>query len=77
MVNPEEETKDLGIIKHINDKSVIAIEWADRIADLVRKNNEEAIIIWVQIKYKSIPAPHASAGDSSGDNERIISWGII
>jgi len=57
-----EELKALGFSKKILDKNVIAIEWADRVSEEIRKHNEEAIIIWVKIEYgKNI-------------NERVISW---
>ncbi len=65
MIKPNEELKNLGINELINDRSVIAIEWAEKVADVIRKYNEEAIIIWVKIKY------------SKKENERLISWGIL
>jgi len=60
-----EELENLGIRTKITDKSVLAIEWADRVADIIRKYNQEAVVIWVKIEYgKKV-------------NERIISWGTI
>jgi L-threonylcarbamoyladenylate synthase len=60
-----EELEGLGLAGLINDKSVLAIEWADRVAETIRKYSEEAVIIWVKISYgKKI-------------NERVISWGIL
>jgi tRNA threonylcarbamoyl adenosine modification protein (Sua5/YciO/YrdC/YwlC family)/tRNA threonylcarbamoyl adenosine modification protein YjeE len=56
------ELKSLGFEELITDKTVIAIEWADRVADYIRKYNEEAIIIWVKIEY------------AANENERKISW---
>jgi len=67
MVKPSEEMKDLRTEELINDKSVIAIEWAEKVADEIRKYNEEALIIWIYIKYSS----------TGKDNERIITWGNI
>jgi L-threonylcarbamoyladenylate synthase len=64
MISPR-ELEDLGFAKMINDKSVLAIEWAEKVADVIRKYNEEAVIIWVKIKY------------GKKENERLISWGII
>jgi tRNA threonylcarbamoyl adenosine modification protein YjeE len=60
-----EEFKSLGISDLISDKTVLVVEWADRVTDAIRKFNEEAIIIWVKIAYKA------------KDNERLISWGTI
>ncbi len=60
-----QELEELGLKGLINDKSVIAIEWADRVADTIRKYNEEAVVVWIRIEY----------GDR--DRERKISWGVI
>ena len=59
------ELEDLGIFRTISDKSVVAIEWADRVADEIRRFNQEAIIIWIKIIY------------GKGKDERIIEWGMI
>ncbi|BCX14466.1 MAG: hypothetical protein KatS3mg088_149 [Patescibacteria group bacterium] len=64
MFEPQ-EIEEIELKEKINDKSVVAIEWADKVADIIRKYNEEAIIIWVKIKY------------GKRKNERIISWGTI
>ncbi|MDP3918149.1 MAG: L-threonylcarbamoyladenylate synthase [Candidatus Woesebacteria bacterium] len=64
MINPNKELKDLGTKKLIHDKSVLAIEWADRTVTEIKKYSEEAIIIWVKIKY------------GKETNDRLISWGI-
>jgi L-threonylcarbamoyladenylate synthase len=50
-----DELNNLGFPKRLTDKSVIAIEWAERVADEIRKHNEEAIIIWVKISYRKNP----------------------
>lgn len=62
------ELESLDFKKLVTDKSVIAIEWADRVSGVIRKYNEEAIIIWVKIEY-----PSAGSGQAN-ENERKISW---
>jgi tRNA A37 threonylcarbamoyladenosine biosynthesis protein TsaE len=64
MQNPD-ELEQLGLKGLINDKSVMVIEWADRVAEVIRKYNEEAVVVWVKIAY------------GSKVNERTISWGVI
>lgn len=59
-----DELKALGFEELIKNKSVIAIEWAERVADEIRKFDDEAIIIWVKIVL------------GKKENERLISWGI-
>jgi L-threonylcarbamoyladenylate synthase len=59
------ELEDLGIFRTISDKSVVAIEWAERVSDEIRRFNQEAIIIWIKIIY------------GKGKDERIIEWGMI
>ena len=61
-IETEKELEDLGFKKIISDKSVIAVEWADRVFDVIRRYNEEAIIIWIKIKY------------GKSENDRLISW---
>lgn len=65
MANPNEELSDLGTKNFISDKSVIAIEWADRAVEEIRKYADDAIIIWVKIEY------------GKEENERLISWGNL
>lgn len=63
-----ENAKDfeaLGINKYLTDKSVIAIEWAERVQDVIRSYHDEAIIIWVKIEYGKNP------------NDRLISRGTL
>ncbi len=64
MINGE-ELENLGIKGLINDKSVLAIEWADRVAEVIRNHNEEAVIVWIKIFY------------GKNENERNISWGTL
>jgi tRNA A37 threonylcarbamoyladenosine biosynthesis protein TsaE len=60
-----DEITSLGFEKLIKDKSVVAIEWADKVSDVVRKHDDEAIIIWVNIKFGKL------------SNDRVITWGNI
>jgi len=59
-----EELKALGFEDLIKGKSVVAIEWAERVADIIREFDDEAIIVWVKIEF------------GKGKNERKISWGV-
>ena len=61
----KDELLGIGFEKMINEKSIIAIEWADRVADIIREFEEHAVVIWVKIKY------------SKKVSERLISWGAI
>jgi tRNA threonylcarbamoyl adenosine modification protein YjeE len=54
----------LGFPELIKNKSVISIEWAERVSDTIHEFDDEAIIIWVNIKY------------GKNSNERLISWGV-
>jgi len=60
-----QELSELGFKEKISDKSVIVIEWADRVAQEIRKYSEEAIIIWVKINY------------GKKENERNLTWDIV
>jgi L-threonylcarbamoyladenylate synthase len=60
-----DEIKTLGFPNLIKNKSVVSIEWAERVTDVVREFDDEAIIIWVKIKF------------GKRENDRIISWGNI
>lgn len=60
-----DELKALGFEDLIKGKSVISIEWAERVADEIRKFDDEAVIIWVKISF------------AKKENERLISWGIL
>ncbi len=63
--NPE-ELNTLGFLKMIENKNmVIAIEWADRVMDEIKKFRDQAIIIYVKVAY------------CDKENERLISWDII
>lgn len=71
MINPDQELGALNLKNIIADKSVIAIEWADRAIEEIKKYSDDAIIIWVKIKY--LPA---QAGGKN-INDRLISWGNL
>jgi tRNA threonylcarbamoyl adenosine modification protein YjeE len=59
-----EELENLGWEEKIHDKAVIVVEWADRVAETIRKYDEEAVVVWVKISY------------GKKENERTITWGI-
>lgn len=65
MIDPNDELKELGTKELLTDNSVVAIEWADRAIDEIKKYSEDAILIWVKIEY------------GKNENERLISWGNL
>lgn len=63
--NPE-ELEALDFIKMLENKNlVIAIEWAEKIANLIKKYRDQIALIWIKILFGKNP------------NERIISWGVL
>lgn len=63
--NPN-ELEGLEFIKMLEEKRmVVAIEWADRVAAVIKKHRDESTVIWVSIKY------------GKKDNERLVSWGVL
>ncbi len=60
-----DELRALGFEDLIKNKSVVSIEWSDRVSSVIREFDDEAIIIWVKIEYGKM------------ENERAISWGNI
>ncbi|HKB88142.1 MAG TPA: L-threonylcarbamoyladenylate synthase [Patescibacteria group bacterium] len=60
-----DELTALGFPDLIKNKSVVSIEWAEKVTDEIRKYDEEAIVIWVNIKSGKF------------ENERLISWGVL
>lgn len=64
MINSD-ELKSLAFEELIKNKQVVVIEWAERVADEIRKFDDEAVIIWINIKY------------GKKENERLISWGNL
>ena len=59
-----DELKALGFESLIKGKAVVSIEWAERVADEIRRYDDEAVIIWVKITF------------GKKENERTISWGV-
>jgi L-threonylcarbamoyladenylate synthase len=59
------ELDDLGFRNMISNKSVVVIEWADRVSEQIRALNEDAVVIWVKISY------------GVKEDERLISWKIL
>lgn len=65
-IQDQAEFEALGFVKMLEDKNmVIAIEWAEKVADLIKNCRDDAVIIWVRIEY------------GKEENERLISWNII
>lgn len=64
-VETEEEMEKMKIRQMLKNNSIIAIEWADKISELVRKYSDDAIVIWVKISY------------GKKENDRTISWGAL
>jgi tRNA threonylcarbamoyl adenosine modification protein YjeE len=64
MIKPQ-EIEDTKLKEKISDHSIIAIEWADKVDEIIRSYNQEAIIIWIKIKY------------AKEENKRLITWGTI
>lgn len=60
-----DELRALGFENLIKNKSVVAIEWAERVSDTIREFDDEAIIIWIKITFRQ------------KESERQISWGVI
>ncbi len=63
-IENEKEVEQMGYVKRISEKSVIVIEWAEKIGNLIRRYDDDAIVVWIKIKY------------GFSENERIISWGV-
>ena len=64
-INSTADFEALGINKYLSDKSILCIEWAEKVQDIIRSYHDEAIIVWVKISY------------GQGENERLLSWGNI
>lgn len=60
-----DEIKALGFENLIKNKAVVSIEWAEKVADIIRELDEEAVVIWIKIKF------------GREENERVISWGNL
>lgn len=70
-----DELKALGFGELIKNKSVISIEWAEKVSDFIRKFDDEAIIIWINIKFSPVGA--SATVNRNLENQRIISWGNL
>lgn len=64
-IEDQSELSALGFEELIKNKSVVVIEWAGKVADVVRDFDDEAIIIWVRIEF------------GRNENDRLIKWGNI
>lgn len=58
------ELEALNFEQLIKNKSIVSIEWAERVSDVIRKFDEEAIIIWINITF------------GKNQNDRLINWGV-
>ena len=56
------ELAALGFDDLVKNKSVVSIEWAERVSDTIREFDDEAIVIWVKIEF------------GSKEYERLVSW---
>jgi len=54
----------LGFPDLIKNKSIVSIEWAERVSDTIREFDDEAIVIWIKIEF------------GKNESERLISWGV-
>ena len=59
------ELTALGFKELIEQRSVLSVEWAEKVADLIRRYDDEAIVVWVKIDFRNV------------DNERKITWGNL
>lgn len=59
------EAESLGLGVKIHDKTIIVIEWADRIVEFIKRYQDEAIVVWIKFAY------------GFGDDERNVSWGVL
>ncbi len=65
-----DELEELGLAELVKLRRVVVIEWADKVADMIRSLEEEAIVVWVKIEYD----PNPEKGVEAEDNRRLISW---
>lgn len=45
------ELEQLGFVQKVAEGNVFAVEWADKIAELLKRVSEDAVIIWVKIEH--------------------------
>lgn len=60
-----EELSVLDFEKTIKKGGVVAIEWAERVKDAIRRLDDEAIVIWVKISF------------GKKQTDRLISWSTV
>lgn len=60
-----DELAELGFEKLIEQKAVLSVEWADKVANFIHGFDDEAIIIWVKIDF------------AKRENGRKITWGNL
>lgn len=65
MIDPNQELNSLEIKNILATNSTVAIEWADRAIEEIKKYSDDAIIVWVKFVY------------GKNTNDRLISWGNI
>jgi tRNA threonylcarbamoyladenosine biosynthesis protein TsaE len=54
------ELLEMGFEKRVEDKSLVVIEWADQVKDILKKLGSQIRVIWVKLSY------------GEKENERII-----
>lgn len=59
----DQEFLDLGFVNMIDECNVIAVEWADRVSEVLKLYSDEAKLIWVKFSY------------GKQEDERIIEYG--
>ncbi len=64
-MNQPQDINALGFDQMLSDKSVMSIEWADRVEEIIRQDNSDAGVVWVKIRY------------GKSENDRLISWGVL
>lgn len=64
-IENSDEMKALGFENLIKNRSVVSIEWAEKVVDIIREFDDEAIVVWVKMSF------------GTKENERKINWGNI
>lgn len=60
-----DEIDRLGLDEYVDEKSVIALEWANSEVEAIQKLGQGGKIIWVKLSY------------AAGENERLIAWKML
>lgn len=58
----DQEFIDLGFKQMVDNLSIISIEWADKVVEVLKGLSDEAKIIWVKLEYGATP------------NQRVITY---